>query len=158
MDIRTAIIKIRNDNDLSQQSFADMLDVSRTTVARWESGKSIPSSAQIMKICRVFNLDSNELFGVSSAANSEEKPKKERTLNKFALIYILFGVLIFVAVIGVAITVYYAVKDAVYDTVATVWTMTIPKNTPLIVLAFLLLIFIALLVILLTLILRGKRK
>lgn len=39
-----------------------MLDVSRQTVSRWESGKSVPSSVQLSNLCKAFNIDANNLF------------------------------------------------------------------------------------------------
>lgn len=157
MDIRETIINIRAANDLSQQAFAERIDVSRTTVTRWEAGKSIPSSAQIMKICREFDLDPNELFGMPAGNRDEPAPAHTRSKKNIAT-YVLFGILIFVAAVGLAVTVYYAIKDASYDSSTTVWIMTIPQNTPMIVLSLFLTVFIGLLVILLIQIVRSNRK
>ena len=62
MTIREKLIKIRSDSGLSQQEFADKLNVARQTVTRWEAGRSTPSSAQILNICNVFGLDANEFL------------------------------------------------------------------------------------------------
>lgn len=44
--------KIKDERRLSQQELADLLDVTRQTVSRWESGKSYPSIQQLANICR----------------------------------------------------------------------------------------------------------
>ena len=64
-----------NSEKLSQQEFADMLDVSRITVARWESGKNSPSSAQLAKICKVFKLDYTRLMDSSDEVPYINEPE-----------------------------------------------------------------------------------
>lgn len=61
MDFRERLIKLRDERRLSQQELADLLDVTRQTVSRWESGKSYPSIQQLANICREFKIDANEL-------------------------------------------------------------------------------------------------
>ena len=62
------------------------------------------------------------------------------------------------AVVGLILTIVYAVKDSMYDAGATVWIITIPQNTPMLVLSAFLAVFIALLVLLLVYLLRGKKR
>lgn len=79
--IREKLIKIRSDSGLSQQDFAEKLNISRQTVTRWESGKSTPSSAQILNICREFGLDANELLSGEHAA-VKTAPTQKETYNR----------------------------------------------------------------------------
>lgn len=192
MEIRERLIALRNERRLSQQELADLLNVSRTTVARWESGKNLPSSAQISNICRVFRLDVNAMLysgDIQSSGTAETLPsetrqsddcivcgqaytpeghykpctnadnppaerKKRRTF--YAMIAVLC-VLALVSAAGLAVTVFYAVKDASYDTGATVWIMTIPRNTPMIVLCIFLSVIIVLLVAVAILLIRRRK-
>lgn len=48
---------LRKSLNLTQQEFADRLNVSRNTVATYEIGKSNPSDAAVMLICREFNVN-----------------------------------------------------------------------------------------------------
>lgn len=43
MEFCDKIKKIRTDNNLTQEQFAEKLYVSRTAVSKWESGKGYPS-------------------------------------------------------------------------------------------------------------------
>ena len=70
---------------------------------------------------------------------------------------VVIGVLILAAIVGLIVTVVYAIKDSMYDASATVWIITIPQNTPMLVLSAFLAVFIALLVLLFIYLLRGKR-
>lgn len=51
------LINLRKSLHITQQEFADRLNVSRSTVATYEVGKSNPSDAAIMLICREFNVN-----------------------------------------------------------------------------------------------------
>lgn len=152
MELREKLIRLRDSSGLSQQEFAEKLNVSRQTVARWEAGKSVPSSAQIVNVCKVFALDANEFL---------ETPKKEHPektkLDKKTVAIIVVCALILLALVGLIVTIVYSVKDALYDTSATVWIISVPQNTPMIILCVFLAVFIALLVALLVYLLRRKK-
>lgn len=47
---------MRKDLDLTQQEFADKLNIKRNTVATYEIGKSNPSDAAVVLICKTFNV------------------------------------------------------------------------------------------------------
>lgn len=50
------IKKLRKALDLTQQKFADKLCIKRNTVATYETGKSNPSDAAVVLICKTFNV------------------------------------------------------------------------------------------------------
>ena len=50
------IKKLRKTLDLTQQEFADKLNIKRNTVATYETGKSSPSDAAVVLICKTFNV------------------------------------------------------------------------------------------------------
>lgn len=162
MDFRERLIVLREEKGLSQQQFADRLGVSRQTVFRWESGKSVPSAAQIKNICSEFGLDANEflsgekaeegdagcndagcdeaaLNGCKSAEESadeadETKREKSRKNGRKPVI-VATAVIAAIVLVALVITVAYAVKDAIYDSSATVWIISLPSNTPMLVLS-----------------------
>ena len=157
MDFRERLIVLREEKGLSQQQFADRLGVSRQTVFRWESGKSVPSAAQIKNICSEFGLDANEflsgekaedgdagcdeaaLNGENSAEESadeadEARNEKRRKSGRKPVI-VATAVIAAIVLVALVITVAYAVKDAIYDSSATVWIISLPSNTPMLVLS-----------------------
>ena len=158
MDFRERLIILREEKGLSQQQFADRLGVSRQTVFRWESGKSVPSAAQIKNICSEFGLDANEflsgekaedgdagcnagaLNGCKSAEESadgeEDEAKREKSRkNGRKPVIVATAVIAAIVLVALVITVAYAVKDAIYDSSATVWIISLPSNTPMLVLS-----------------------
>ena len=163
MDFRERLIVLREEKGLSQQQFADRLGVSRQTVFRWESGKSVPSAAQIKNICSEFGLDANEflsgekvedgdagcnagaLNGCRTAeesadeadeADGEDETKREKSRkNGRKPVIVATAVIAAIVLVALVITVAYAVKDAIYDSSATVWIISLPSNTPMLVLS-----------------------
>ena len=64
--------KLRTEKGLSQQTLANKMYVTRSTVARWESGSRLPDAVMISRLSEVLGADANFLF--SAAAQSEECP------------------------------------------------------------------------------------
>ena len=156
MDLREKLIKLRDEHGLSQAEMAERLDVTRQTVSRWEAGKSTPSVTQ----------DANEMLeiGVQPAPAAESLPtefkdsEKARYGKKFIFIVALLAVLFAAAIAGLAVTIAYAVKDAQYDTSSTVWIITIPQNTPMIVLSVILGMFILLIAALFAYVITKEKR
>lgn len=55
------IIKIREDNHLSQEKFAEKLGLSRNFINQVENGKKNISDRTVSDICRLFNINENWL-------------------------------------------------------------------------------------------------
>lgn len=53
------IIKIREDNHLSQEKFAEKLGLSRNFINQVENGKKNVSDRTVSDICRLFNINEN---------------------------------------------------------------------------------------------------
>lgn len=49
--------KLRKSLDLTQQKFADALGMKQNTIAQYEMGRTSPSDAIIISICREFNVN-----------------------------------------------------------------------------------------------------
>ena len=55
------IKQIRKTLKLTQQKFSSRIGVQRNTIAMYEMGKTVPSEAIILSICREFNVNENWL-------------------------------------------------------------------------------------------------
>lgn len=93
-----SIKKFRKENNLSQAEFANMLQVSRTTVVSYEKGTKEPSLYVLFRAAKVMNCSLDELVGLNSPENKikiynslddnstlklkEELNEKLNTLNK----------------------------------------------------------------------------
>lgn len=94
MSIGTKIYERRTAKNLSQGDLADMLDVSRQSVSKWETDAAVPDLDKLVKLCDVFEITLDELTGreeTKSQLNSAGKAtgKTASTAQKVCG-YILF--------------------------------------------------------------------
>ena len=66
------ILKLRKREGLSQEEFADMINVSRQMVSKWELGESIPRASKVEIICDKFNISADQLFGTEESIGKNE--------------------------------------------------------------------------------------
>lgn len=66
------LVKLRKDNNLSQEQLADRLGVSRQAVSKWESSLSVPNMEMMMQICKVLNCNLEDLIddGINGKKNN----------------------------------------------------------------------------------------
>ncbi len=63
MDTKDILKKIREDNDLTQEQFAQRVLVTRQAVSRWEMGETQPNNETLKILSREFNVSINTLLG-----------------------------------------------------------------------------------------------
>ena len=56
MKLGSRIRALRTARGLSQETIAERLQVSRQAVAKWESGASLPSTANLLALCALFDV------------------------------------------------------------------------------------------------------
>ncbi len=56
------LAKLRKENNLSQEQFADKMCVSRQAVSKWESGSSYPDMDKILTMCKILNCNLEDLL------------------------------------------------------------------------------------------------
>lgn len=56
MNLGKKIVKIRKDNKMSQEDFAEILNVTRQTVSNWENSKNYPDIETLIQISDKFNI------------------------------------------------------------------------------------------------------
>ena len=64
--------KLRTDKGLSQRELAGRMYVTRSTVARWESGSRLPDAMMISRLSECLDTDANTLL--LAAAESDDAP------------------------------------------------------------------------------------
>ena len=73
MDINERLYELRKNNNWSQEELAEKLNVSRQTVSKWESNKTIPELEKLVKLSEIYNISLDELIkGVTSEDISKE--------------------------------------------------------------------------------------
>lgn len=77
------IASLRKQNGFSQETFAEMLDVSRQAVSKWESGGSIPEIDKIIRMSEIFNVTTDYLLkdNIPSPSAPEQEPIPEDEPN-----------------------------------------------------------------------------
>ena len=53
---------IRTSKGLTQQCLADKIGVRQSTVAMWETGKSVPSTKHLVKLSEIFKMELSDLL------------------------------------------------------------------------------------------------
>ncbi len=75
MNLSEKIIKIREDNNLTQDEMAEKIYVTRQAISKWERGISYPSLDVLRLISKEFKISMNNLLDVSeNEKNKEYKP------------------------------------------------------------------------------------
>jgi len=102
MEIGTRIKALRVKKKLSQEALAAELNVSRQAVTKWENNTSKPSTANLLALCKIFDISLDEL--VSEKADEKEVKergeKKSLDLKKVLLFSsIIFSLLSIVAIL-----------------------------------------------------------
>ena len=54
--------QLRNEKQLSQEALAEILDVSRQAVSKWETGVSDPSTSNLFALAKLFGVSVEELL------------------------------------------------------------------------------------------------
>lgn len=62
MDFPENLQRIRNLKNISQEQLAEIMNVSRQSVAKWESGKSYPDIKRLIELSDLFNVSIDELI------------------------------------------------------------------------------------------------
>lgn len=73
MKLSENLKKIRKENSLSQEEFAEELNVSRQSVSKWESGQSYPEMEKMLIICKKYNYTLDELLNGKVDFKNENK-------------------------------------------------------------------------------------
>lgn len=81
------IKKLRKENKLTQEKFAEKYGVTYQAVSKWENGKNIPDISLLKQICVDFNIDINDLL-----EGNNRKKKKTTLLIIIISITIILGV------------------------------------------------------------------
>ena len=93
-NIAKAVLKIRQDNKLSQEQFAEMVGVTRQAVSRWEMGVSVPNINTLILISEKFDIPVDEMLKsgdvVEKIDNNKTSFKKDRN---YSIVFLIIGIL-----------------------------------------------------------------
>lgn len=78
------IIALRNEAGFTQESLAEKLDVSNRSVSKWERGVCLPDPNNMTKLCKLFDINYNELLSGQRLKTSEYEKRAEENLKEFS--------------------------------------------------------------------------
>ena len=98
MKISQVLKDIRQHHQLTQEALAERLNVSRSAIARWESGKRIPDIGNLIAISREFDLSLDQL--IKEDERLEKKVIEDSKAKKwhYLVIFYLFSALVEIAI------------------------------------------------------------
>jgi len=82
MNLKENLKKLRKENNLSQEELAEKLNVSRQSVSKWEQGITYPEMDKMLEICKLFNLNIDDLLNGDIKESNNAKQAKYN-INKF---------------------------------------------------------------------------
>lgn len=71
MEIGTKLNQLRKLSGMTQEQFAEKLNVSRQTISKWETGNTSPDLDSIVRICKIFHVSSDDLLMGGEAMEGE---------------------------------------------------------------------------------------
>lgn len=75
MMITEQLVKLRKANNMSQDSVAEKLFVTRQTISKWETGASTPDLQQTIDLAAVFHVSLDELvLGKITLEDDDDEP------------------------------------------------------------------------------------
>lgn len=102
MSLGDKLINLRKEKQLSQEEMAEKLGVTRQTISKWETNQSTPGFDNIIPLCELFEISTDELLNsekIKSDSKSVEKSrvfedtlenKKKRTIGLVTSILLYF--------------------------------------------------------------------
>ncbi len=75
MTIGEKITHLRTTSNMSQETLADKLSVSRQSVSKWEMDQALPQIDKVLQICELFNISADELLYDKITINREKSGK-----------------------------------------------------------------------------------
>lgn len=102
------IYNLRKQARITQEEFADKMEVTRQAVSKWESDTTYPETDKIIKIAELFGVSCDYLLKENQVINDGARGK---TLRAFLSMMISFSVAIIGLGLVIALICYFAVRD-----------------------------------------------
>lgn len=96
------LVKLRKENNMSQEKLAELLGVSRQTIYKWENNKVYPDMINLVAISEIFDVSIDELIKGEQRSNqtvnqvtnkkTSYEYKSEKYIGNLPLIHINLGI------------------------------------------------------------------
>lgn len=103
MEFKAKLKSLRTQKGITQQQLADIVLTSRSTVAKWENGLSIPNEQSLQLLADYFGVERSELIGDAAVETTYVKKNAVISRSKKIILWLAIAcVLLIAAVIAVA--------------------------------------------------------
>lgn len=92
MTIAEKLKYLRKEHNMTQEDMAEKLNVSRQTISKWETNITIPDADNIVAICKLFHITTDELLDYNVQTI---KKKKQFVIDMLVLLFGIIGFIIF---------------------------------------------------------------
>ena len=72
MNFATRLRELRTENELTQVELAELLEVHRITVSRWERATLLPGYSALIKVSTLFGVSSDYLLGLDRISDESK--------------------------------------------------------------------------------------
>ena len=79
MNIGKFIAQKRKEQNITQAQLAEMLSITDRAVSKWETGRAMPDSSIMVKLCEILKISVTDLL-VGESLNTENKHENEKLL------------------------------------------------------------------------------
>ena len=76
------LAEVRRGHGLTQEQFAEQLQVSRQAVSKWESGRGYPEIEKILYICNRYHVSIADLFAQEAPIPAAAAPVSRRCRSR----------------------------------------------------------------------------
>ena len=103
MEFKAKLKSLRTQKGVTQQQLADIVLTSRSTVAKWENGLSIPNEQSLQLLADYFGVERSELIGDAAVETTYVKKNAVISRSKKIILWLAIAcVLLIAAVVAVA--------------------------------------------------------
>ena len=77
MTLQEKVQRLRKSRGWSQEELAARLDVSRQALSKWELGTAVPDTANVIKLCRLFDVSADVLLDDAAALDEQSAASRK---------------------------------------------------------------------------------
>ena len=114
MELSEKIQKLRKEQGLTQEQFAEQLFVSRTAVSKWETGRGTPSIESLKQIANLFHITLDQLLSTEEVVVIAENENKDN-MKRFASY--IDGIINLSALLGLLLPLYKVEENGLFQSV-----------------------------------------
>ena len=74
------IAELRKEKNMTQQELADKLNITDRAISHWENGRSMPDAGVILELCKILNINVNELLSANKIKEENYNERAEESL------------------------------------------------------------------------------